>query len=145
MQSYESYESWKCLRSYTQVANELRNFCHDLEIDFFGRYLKNEGLKIGSMSEIWESALFRIPLALFSESKFFSSSNSLFAVVKEYVTVNEVNLLEAAQTSIGFIYELSDLSDFKVKPLDNLKYKSVVLSLGDKSLVSVMREGFEHH
>ena len=25
----------KRLRSYTQVAVELRNFCHDLEIDFF--------------------------------------------------------------------------------------------------------------
>ena len=25
----------KCIRSYTQVAVELRNFCQDLELDFF--------------------------------------------------------------------------------------------------------------
>ena len=83
--------------------------------------------------------------AFFRIEVFSSSSSSLFAVVKEYITVNEVNLLDAAQTFIVFFYEPSDLSDFKVIPLDSLKYKSVVLPLGDKIFVSVMREGFEHN
>ena len=34
-------KSTKLEKRYTQVAVEKRNFCHDLEIDFFGRYLKN--------------------------------------------------------------------------------------------------------
>ena len=78
---------------------------------------------------------------------FFEGSENVFAVVRKFNVVSELNFFGETKSN-GFCYEISSLGDLQTVPAKQLLFKRVVLSHKASSTrfrVSDMLEGFEHN
>ena len=147
----ERSDTYKCLKGLTSVDNETIKYCQEFHVDFFfSRYINGRGQCFGSLSytrvgQNLSECIFQLSDGrFFFVRTYFSGPEGNFAVGRYSKYANEVDMTHSNK-SFGFFFELFGLGSWGKVNVYEIKYKTVVLREDSLTLVSVIKEGFEHN